>query len=55
MIGDLRDLTGRDQGAHRDETSVPWRESRSKPEIAEQDVGRVLDKTGRDLSELMEQ
>ena len=53
MIGDLGDLSGRDESAHGDEAPVPRRKARSQPEIPEEHIGRVLDKTRRDLAELL--
>ncbi len=53
MVSDLRDLARRNQGADGDQAAVPWREFRPQPEISKQDIRRVLDKTGGDLSELL--
>src|SRR3954465_5968626 len=53
MGGDLRGLAGRNQGADGDQAAVPRREFRPQPEISKQDIRRVLDKTGGDLSELL--
>jgi len=36
MIGDLSDLSGRDERAHSDEAAVPRDQPRSQPEIPEQ-------------------
>jgi hypothetical protein len=43
MIGDLGDLTGRDERADRDETAIAGREVGTQPQVAKQDVGGVLD------------
>src|SRR4051812_24717788 len=40
MVGDLRDLPGRDQRAYRDEAAIARCEPRPQPEIAEQYVSR---------------
>ena len=53
MVGDLRDLAGRDEGANGNEAPVAWCQSRPQPEIAEQHVRRVLNETGGDLPELL--
>jgi len=43
VMGDLRDLSGGDESADRDQAAVRGSEPRSQPEIAEQHVRRVLD------------
>src|SRR3954451_13488254 len=53
MVGDLRDLAGRDQRTDRDETAIARCEPRPQPEIAKQYVSRVLNESGRDLSKLL--
>ena len=53
MVGDLGDLPGGDQRAHSNKTSISRRESRTKPEVAEQYIGRVLDEARRDGAEVL--
>src|SRR3954466_8255547 len=53
MIGDLRDLAGRDQRANGNETAVPWGQVQSEPEVPKQHVGGVLDQARRNLAELL--
>jgi len=53
MIGNLSDLTGRDECADRDEAPIARCEIRTQPQVAEQSVGGVLDNARRDLAELL--
>src|SRR3954452_6382677 len=53
MAGQLRDLTVGDQSADRDQAAVARREIRTQPQVAEQDVGRVLHDAGKDCAELV--
>ena len=53
MVGDLRDLAGRDKSAHGDEIPVAWCEPGPQPEIAEENIGRILNEARRDLPELL--
>src|SRR3954470_5205815 len=53
MIGDLRNLTRGNQRAHGHQAAVARSQRRPEPEIAEQHVGRILDKARRDLPELL--
>src|SRR6516225_7184692 len=53
VIGDLGDLSRRDESAHGDEAPVARRKARSQPEIPEEHVCRVLDEAWRDLAELL--
>jgi hypothetical protein len=46
MEGDLRKLTGRDQGA--DETEVAGREVRPWPQVLEEEIAGEFHQTGRD-------
>src|SRR5580704_7230377 len=52
MRGELSDLTGSDQGTDRDQAPIARRQIRPQPQIAEQNVGGVLDDTRRDIAEL---
>src|SRR6266581_979128 len=42
VVRDLRDLPGSNQGGDSDEAPVAWREGRTQPQVAEQNVGGVL-------------
>ena len=53
VVGDLGDLSGRDESAHGDKAPVSRRQARPQPEIPEEHVSRVLDETWRDLAELL--
>jgi hypothetical protein len=53
MIGNLSDLAGRDERADRDEAPVARREVGTQPQVAEQNVGGVLDNARRHLAELL--
>ena len=52
MRGELSDLTRSDQGTDRDQAPIARRQIRPQPQIAEQNVGGVLDDTRRDIAEL---
>lgn len=53
MIRDLRDLTRADEGADRHQTPVPWGQSRTKPEVAEEHVRGVLHNPRSDGTEVL--
>jgi hypothetical protein len=53
VVGDLRNLTRRDEGTDGHETSVAGRKVGTKPEVAEQHVGGVLHDSRRYLAELL--
>ena len=53
MAGQLRDLTVGDQSADRDQAAVARREIGTQPQVAEQDVGRVLHDAGKHCTELI--
>jgi hypothetical protein len=53
MAGELRHLTIGDQSADRDQAAIARREVGSEPQIAEQDVGRVLHDAREHCAELI--
>jgi len=53
VVGNLRDLAGSNQGADSDETPISRRKVRTQPQLAEQNVGRVLHDARSDGTELL--
>ena len=53
VVGNLCHLTRGNQCADRNQTAIARREVRTQPQIAEQNVGRVLHDSGRDRAELL--
>src|SRR5579864_171600 len=53
VIRDLWDLARSNQRAHRHEAAVARCQSRPEPQVAEEQIGSVLDKTRRDLPEVV--
>src|SRR5204862_5509470 len=51
--GELRDLAGRDECADGDQTPIPRREVRTKPQVAKKDVGGVLHDSRKRRAELL--
>src|SRR5438067_13671143 len=52
VIWHLRDLTGSDERRNGDQAPVARRKLRSQPQIAKENVGRVLHQARRDIAEL---
>jgi hypothetical protein len=53
MAGQLRDLAVGDESVDRDQAAVARREIGTQPQVAEQDVGRVLHDAGEHCAELI--
>ena len=53
MIGNLGDLTGRDERADRGETAIAASEVGTQPQVAKQDVGGLLDDARKHRAELL--
>ena len=53
VIADLRHLSGCDESADRYQAAVSRRQSRTQPEITEEDIRRVLDNARRDDPEVL--
>ena len=53
MGGKLSDLAGSHEGADRHKAAVAWGEIGTQPEVAEQDVGRVLHDAREGRAELL--
>ena len=53
MVGNLRDLTGRDERADRDQAPIARRKVRTQPQVPEQNIGGVLDDSRDHPAELL--
>jgi hypothetical protein len=53
MEGDLRDLTGSDQRAYRNQASVTWGQRWAQPEVAEEQVRCVLHDTRSNVAKVL--
>jgi len=53
VVGNLRDLAVSNKGADRDETSIARCKVRTQPQVAKQNVSRVLHDARSDVTELL--
>src|SRR5258708_17399705 len=52
MVGNLGDLAGSDQGTDRRQAAIARRQVRTQPQVAEQNLARILDDSRSNLAEL---